>query len=103
MAADQAPLSRRGPPPSQQEPISQIVASRGGPMAMLAHERLTKALGPTRATDITREVLSRLGSRELESPQDLLDFAVLLIKHGGLVQAVGRSLKVQALLRGAVE
>jgi hypothetical protein len=72
-------------------------------MSVLVRGRLSKALGPGRAQEIMLETTERMGGRDLESPQDLLTFAELLIKAGGLVQAVGRSLKVQALLHGAVE
>jgi hypothetical protein len=95
-AAAAAPSSRGGPSSDV------VLIARGAQMATV-HERMVKALGPRRAGEILRETLDRFGERMLETPQDMLDFAELLIKSGGLVQAVGRSLKVQALLRGAVE
>lgn len=73
------------------------------PMIRLVHERLTKALGAARATQITKDAIAALGERRFDDPQDLLDLAEHIIKMGGLVQMVGRALKVQALLRGAVE
>jgi hypothetical protein len=66
-------------------------------------ERLVKALGERRAAEVFGEALDRFGDGNIETPQDMLDFAEILIRSGGLVQAVGRSLKVQALLRGAEE
>jgi hypothetical protein len=66
-------------------------------------ERLTKALGATRASEVMNERLSLWRPRPLETAQDLLEFSNHLMRCGGLIQAVGRSLKVQALLRGATE
>ena len=66
-------------------------------------ERLTKALGPTRASEVMNERLSQWRPRPLDTAQDLLEFSNHIMRCGGLIQAVGRSLKVQALLRGATE
>ena len=78
-------------------------APHPGRMAVLAYERLAKAVGASRATQVTREALASLGDRDFDRPQDLLDLAGCFIKTGGLIQIVGHSLKVQALLRGAVD
>ncbi len=88
--ASQADLGRYAPP-------------HRGPMVAIAHERLAKALGAPRAAQITTEAVTAIGDRAFDRPQDLLDLAGFLIKRGGLVQMVGHALKVQALLRGAVE
>lgn len=88
------------------DPPSRGALSGGGfqgQLAPLVHERLVKALGQKRAAEVMRDTITRLGGRAIDTPQDMLDAADVLIKNGGLVQAVGRSLKVQALLRGAVE
>lgn len=74
-----------------------------GQLAPTVFERLSKALGPKRAGEVMNEAISRLNGISVETPQDMLDVAEILVKAGGLVQAVGRSLKVQALLRGAIE
>jgi hypothetical protein len=42
-----------------------------------------------------------LGVRELSTPDDLMEFANYLVKQGGVVESVGRALKVTAILRGA--
>ncbi len=81
---------------------SSLDAVRGS-MAPLVYERLSKALGPRRAAEVMRDCLNQLGGSPMETAQDLLVFAGQLIKMPGLVQAVGRSLKVQALLLGATE
>ena len=95
-AAAAVPSSRRGP-------SSEIMLSARGAQMPTIHERLVKALGATRAGEVLTDVLARFGDRQVETPQDMLDFAEVLCRSGGLVMAVGRSLKVQALLRGAQE
>jgi hypothetical protein len=74
-----------------------------GPMVAIAHERLAKALGAPRAAQITKDALAAIGDRPFDGPQDLLDLAAYMINLGGLARMVGHSLKVQALLRGAIE
>jgi hypothetical protein len=66
-------------------------------------ERLSKALGPVRAVEVLSDALVVMERNEIETPQDLLELSEYLIRQGGLAQAVGRSFKVKALLRGAVE
>jgi hypothetical protein len=68
-----------------------------------ALERLTKAVGRAAAERYAKEALGRLGVRELSTPDDLLEFANYLLKQGGVVESVGRALKVTAILRGARE
>lgn len=74
-----------------------------GKMLLLAQERLAKALGRARADEIVRNALSHFGERSMETPQDLLALSRFLLTAGGLVKAVGESLRAQALLRGAIE
>jgi hypothetical protein len=85
-------------PSSQVQPVHYP-----GTIAPLVLERLTKALGPARAAEVMNERLSSWRPRPLDTAQDLLEFSNHLMRCGGLIQAVGRSLKVQALLRGATE
>lgn len=69
----------------------------------LAVSRLTRALGPSAGPTCTQEVLAQLGLTHLKTPMDLLRFANQLLLRGGLIELVGMSLKVTALLRGARE
>jgi hypothetical protein len=64
--------------------------------------RLIRALGRDKGTRIGNEVLLQMGVRELHSQHEVLMFANLLIERGGVIESVGRAIKVSALLRGAV-
>ena len=85
-------------PPSQVHPVHYP-----GSVVPVILERLTKALGATRASEVMNERLTQWQPRALDTAQDLLEFSNHIMRCGGLIQAVGRSLKVQALLRGATE
>tara|TARA_B100001750_G_scaffold221535_1_gene210186 strand:- start:2642 stop:2866 length:225 start_codon:yes stop_codon:yes gene_type:complete len=63
--------------------------------------RLVKVFGAERGGKVFEEVLGKLGLAELADPDDEMRFADELIGGGGLMEAIGRSLRVRALLRGA--
>jgi hypothetical protein len=65
--------------------------------------RLKRALGPQKGEATADKVLRQMGVYQLGTPQDLCDFSNHLIVQGGVAEAVGRSLKVMALLRSAVD
>lgn len=66
-------------------------------------ERLSKVIGRERTEALRKEALQALGLKALTTPQEVLDFSSYLMRHGGVIEAIGRAMKVQALLRGAVE
>jgi hypothetical protein len=70
-------------------------------LTAFALQRLIRAAGPADGPQAAREVFARLGIGELTSATDLLEFSEHLIARGGVFEAVGRGLKVSALLRGA--
>ena len=72
-----------------------------GELNSLAMQRLIRAVGPSVGPEAARQALSTLGIHELSSPTELLGFAEQLILRGGVFEAVGRGLKISALLRGA--
>lgn len=104
MSASSAPSSSRSGPASQPSPESQVQSvAHPGAFMPLVQERLRKALGPARAAEVLRQALTGFRGQPIDTPQDLMELAERLIGMGGLVTAVGRSFKVQAILRGAVE
>jgi hypothetical protein len=79
----------------------EIILIAHGDLMPLVYERVTNALGPKRAGEVLRDALHRVGDRPVNTPDDMLTLAEAMIAQGGLVEAIGRALKVQALLRGA--
>ncbi|HEV8325287.1 MAG TPA: hypothetical protein VG389_26990 [Myxococcota bacterium] len=70
---------------------------------MTAHvlQRLARALGPDAGARCAAEALQYLRLDDLQTPNDLLRFADYLVAQGGITEAVGRALRITALLRGA--
>jgi hypothetical protein len=66
-------------------------------------ERITRVVGQEKAAMLVQATLDRIGRNILETPEDLLLFAECLETEEGLVRCIGRALKTQALVRGAVE
>ena len=64
-------------------------------------DKLTKLLGAEDSARLVQEVLDELGLADLSTPDQRFKFAAVLIDKGGLFEAVGRSIRVQALLQGA--
>lgn len=64
-------------------------------------DRLRKALGAQAAERLARDALMKLELNELRTADELLQFSNYLLKQGGVVESVGRALKVTAILRGA--
>jgi len=63
--------------------------------------RLVHVLGTVRGQSIYEDTLAAIGRTSLLSPDDEIRFADALIANGGLLESIGRSLRVRALLRGA--
>jgi hypothetical protein len=102
------PGDRKGSTPEAPRPSiaseEAIPAIRhAGALVPFVYERLRKALGTSKGAEVMRQVLTSFANRPVETPQDLLEFAERLLRLGRLTQAVGRSLKVDAILRGATE
>jgi hypothetical protein len=78
-------------------------------MAYLAEvrEKLTKYLGEEKAGTLVVDCLNEIGYKELAdldrvtSPQEILHFGSSLAKRAGIVELVGRSVRIHALNRGA--
>jgi uncharacterized protein YpuA (DUF1002 family) len=63
--------------------------------------KLKKMLGETKATELVDEVLTKLGKRQVDTPDELKKVADELISRGGLTKMIGHSIMTEALLRGA--
>ena len=63
--------------------------------------QLESMLGQEKAQTLVRECLKDANLEDVKTAQDLLNFAMHLARRGGIVEIIGRSLKVQALIRGA--
>ncbi len=66
-------------------------------------QKLTNILGPAEAPKFISATCRSLGLPGLERPEDRMLFARALIERGGLFEAIGRAIKIQAILHGAKE
>ena len=66
-------------------------------------KKLTFVLGPEEAPRFISTTCRQLGLQGLNGPQDRMLFACSLIQRGGLFEAIGRAIKIQAILHGATE
>src|SRR5690349_2940614 len=71
--------------------------------SIAALQKLANVLGPEQARKVTGEILRQLGINDLRAPDDRLRFGEALIARGGLLESIGRAIKMQAILHGAVE
>lgn len=65
--------------------------------------KLTRVLGAQKAEQIVRDVMSAAGVQDLDNPDQRLRFARELIQMGGVYDAIGNAIAVQAILQGAKE
>ena len=68
-----------------------------------AVKKLVHVLGRTRAEALITETLRKIGQQDLVPAESRLLFGHELTSHGGVVEAIGRSIKIQAILEGANE
>jgi hypothetical protein len=68
-----------------------------------AYEKLYNVLGATKANEVYESVLKELGKQHLKTPEDRLAFGQILVSRGGVLEAIGRAIRVQAFLLGASE
>jgi hypothetical protein len=72
-------------------------------MADPLFDKLQNVLGPERARKLFDDTLVELRLPQLLTASDRLRFGAALVRHGGIVEAIGRAIKVQAILQGARE
>ena len=65
--------------------------------------KLVRLYGAERTETLVRETLREIGIAGLHSADDRLRFGGALIKKGGLLEVVGRAIRIQAILHGARE
>ena len=63
--------------------------------------KLINMFGAARAEQLARELMLEVGLSSLEQPDQLLLFGDALVRRGGVLAAIGRSVRVQAFLAGA--
>ena len=66
-----------------------------------AFVKLANMLGPAKANALVRDVMREIGRTSLETSEDRLLFGEALVRRGGLLAAIGRAIKVQAIFLGA--
>lgn len=66
-----------------------------------AIEKITRILGPERASLVLAEGLRSAGIQDLDTPVARLKFGRVLTKKGGVLEAIGRAITIQAILEGA--
>lgn len=66
-------------------------------------KKLTYVLGAEEAPRFISSTCRDLGLDGLDEPQERMLFACKLIERGGLMEAIGRAIKIQAILHGARE
>jgi hypothetical protein len=63
--------------------------------------KLENVFGRERARQLVDEICAECGLASLHHPHERLVFGDALIARGGLLEMIGRAIKVQALLHGA--
>jgi hypothetical protein len=63
--------------------------------------QLAKFIGAEEGEAMVKACLMDTTAGQVSTPGDLMEFALALVKRGGLCELVGRTLKVKALLLGA--
>jgi hypothetical protein len=63
--------------------------------------KLRHMLGPERTRTLLAQTLPVLGIKEVKTPNDRLKLGKELMTRGGLLEALGSAIKMQALLHGA--
>lgn len=68
-----------------------------------ALQKVYNVMGAERGGEIVRQTLRQIGRASLATADDRLLFGDALIKRGGVLESIGRAIKIQAILHGARE
>jgi hypothetical protein len=74
---------------------------QGGPAAQKAADKVRALLGEERGNAAITDAMRTAGLSSLEAADERYRFGAELSKKGGLLEAVGRAIMVQAILQGA--
>jgi len=84
---------------ADQEESTPASGTRSNPMRAL--DRLYDLMGAPAARAIAEEAKAAAGVNNLEDPEQLGLFADALMRKGGVIEVVGRGIKIQAIFAGA--
>ena len=73
----------------------------GGGPAQKARDKIRALLGEERGAEVINQTMRSAGLHSIDAPDERYRFGVELTKSGGLLEAIGRAVMVQALLQGA--
>jgi hypothetical protein len=76
-----------------------MTGPRRSPLVLRVIIRISQVEGMDRARTIVDECLASAGVTDVRQPEALLRFAEALIRKGGFAAVVGRTMKIEALLR----
>jgi hypothetical protein len=63
--------------------------------------KLENVFGKAKAAELVDEVCRERAIASLDGPNDRFAFGEALVSRGGLLEMIGRAIKVQAILHGA--
>lgn len=63
--------------------------------------KLENVFGKAKAAELVAEVCAEHGISSLDGPSQRLAFGDALVARGGLLEMIGRAIKIQAILHGA--
>jgi hypothetical protein len=72
-------------------------------MADPAISKVLSVMGRERGMQVVEDAMHRAQLRSLRTPDDRYAFASALMTRGGVYEAIGRAIKIQAILHGAKE
>jgi hypothetical protein len=64
-------------------------------------DKLRNLMGPEAARALVQSTMSAAGLVDLDDPDQMARFGEELMKKGGILEAVGRAIKIQAIFAGA--
>ena len=76
---------------------------QGGYASDPSLSKLVRLYGPERTEVLVRDTMREIGILTIASADDRLRFGTALLKKGGLLSAIGRAIRIQAILHGALE